>query len=399
MLMDGLRKFPTRPTGAGETFQLFRDGTPRTRAWLMAETGHSRSTVAARIDALVRIGVLAPTGEASSTGGRPPATFAFEPSARVVLGVDLGATRARVGLTDLAGKLLAELDELVAITDGPRAVLEWVADTAEKLLAQVGRTIRDLAGVGIGVPGPVDHTTGRPVNPPIMPGWNDVDVPQMLSARLGVPVAVDNDANIIALGEQRTIYPGERELLFVKVATGIGAGILMDGELRRGAQGAAGDIGHLSLAGHQDVLCRCGNYGCLEAVASLSSIAAHLSAETGEPVTTDDVVARVRVGDVRANSHVRQAGRDIGMALASAVNLLNPSRIVVGGHLALAGDQLIAGIREIVYQRCMPLATARLQITTARAGNNAGIVGAATLVIDHFLAPEAVEGLILSKEA
>lgn len=399
VLMDGLRKFPIRPTGAGDTFQLFLDGTPRTRAWLMSETGHSRSTVAARIDALVKIGVLAPTGEASSTGGRPPATFAFEPNARMVLGVDLGATRARVGLTNLSGKLLVEFDELVPIGDGPEKVLTWVADVAEKLLAQVGRTIRDLAGVGIGVPGPVDHTTGRPVNPPIMPGWNDVDVPAMLSARLGVPVAVDNDANIIALGEQRTIYPGERELLFVKVATGIGAGILMDGELRRGAQGAAGDIGHLSLADHADVLCRCGNYGCLEAVSSLSSIAGHLSSETGTDVTTDDVITRVRSGDVRANAHLRQAGRDIGAALASAVNLLNPSRIVVGGHLALAGDQLIAGIREVVYQRCMPLATARLSITTARAGNSAGIVGAATLVIDQFLSPEAIEGLILSKEA
>ncbi|GMA33216.1 ROK family protein [Litorihabitans aurantiacus] len=365
----------------------------------MAETGHSRSTVAARIDALCRIGVLVPTGEASSTGGRPPATFAFEPSARVVLGVDLGATRARIGLTDLAGRLLVELDELVAIADGPEPVLAWVADTAQALLARAGRTALDLAGVGIGLPGPVDHTTGRPVNPPIMPGWNDVDVPSILAARLGVPVAVDNDANIIALGEQRTIYPDERELLFVKVATGIGAGILMDGELRRGAQGAAGDIGHLSLPGKQDVRCRCGNDGCLEAVASLTSIAAHLSAESGTSVTTDDVVARVRVGDVQANAHVRQAGRDIGLALASAVNLLNPARIVVGGHLALAGDQLIAGIREVVYQRCMPLATARLQIETARAGSSAGIVGAATLVIDRFLSPEAVEGLILSKEA
>ncbi|PWD52524.1 sugar kinase [Serinibacter arcticus] len=396
--MDALRKFPARPTGAGETFQLFRDGAPRTRAWLMTQSGHSRSTVAARIDALCRIGVLAPTGEASSTGGRPPATFAFAPSARVVLGVDLGATRARIGLTDLAGTLLVERDELVAITDGPERVLAWVADTAEALLAEIGRPASDLAGVGIGVPGPVDHLTGRPANPPIMPGWNDVDVPSHLAERLGVAVAVDNDANIIALGEQRMIYPGERELLYVKVATGIGAGVLMDGALRRGAQGAAGDIGHLSLPGKQDVLCRCGNHGCLEAVASLASIARNLGQEEGAPVSTDDVIARVRVGDVRANAHVRQAGRDIGLALASAVNLLNPSRIVVGGLLALAGDQLIAGIREVVYQRCMPLATARLQIGTARGGSNAGIVGAATLVIDSFLSPEAVEGLILSKE-
>lgn len=398
VLMEGLAKFPPRPTGAGDMFQLFRDGAPRTRASLVSETGQSRSTVAARIDALRSVGLLVPAGEASSTGGRPPSTFAFDPRSRIVLGVDLGATHARIAVTDLAGEPLTHLDEPLAIADGPEHVLSWVAEAGDKLVAQAGRHRDELAGIGIGLPGPVDHTTGRPVNPPIMPGWDGTDVPAELHRRLGAPVMVDNDVNIMALGEHRTIAPDVDDLLFVKVATGIGAGVIMDGHLRRGAQGAAGDLGHVTVPGAGDIPCRCGNTGCLEAVAGGAALVEQLRRAGATVATTADIVALVRSGDVAAGQAVRQAGRDVGTVLAASVSLLNPSRIVIGGILAGAGEHLMAGIREVVYQRSLPLATQHLRITPSGAGAQAGVVGAAVLVIEQYLAPASVESLINAKE-
>ncbi|MEV0895116.1 ROK family protein [Promicromonospora sp. MEB111] len=377
-------------SGAGDMFQLLRDGRPRTRADLAAVTGQARSTVAARIDLLMTAGLIAPAGEATSTGGRPPATFAFAPSARVVLGVDLGATHARLALTDLASTVLAQRDLPLLITDGPDLVLDRVAETGAELLREAGRTTGELAGVGVGLPGPVEHATGKPNNPPIMPGWDNADVPAILGARFHAPVLVDNDVNIMALGEHRAAWPDVADLLFVKVATGIGAGIIADGALRRGAQGSAGDIGHVAVPGVTDIACRCGNIGCLEAIASGQAVASRLEGAT----TPADVVALVRAGDVAASQAVRQAGRDIGAVLATSVSLLNPSMIVIGGILADAGEHIVAGIREVVYQRSLPLATQHLRIVTARTGTQAGVLGASAMAVDQALSSDAVDRLV-----
>ncbi|ACZ31417.1 ROK family protein [Xylanimonas cellulosilytica DSM 15894] len=380
-----------RTPGAGALFQLLRDGRPRTRADLAAETGQARSTIAGRIDALLASGLVTPAGEASSTGGRPPTTFAFDPAVRVVLGVDLGATHARLAVTDLASRVLATLDAPLAIADGPAAVLDWVVDAGLKLLGEAGRAHDDLVGVGVGLPGPVEHGTGHPNNPPIMPGWDDADVPGLLGARFGAPVLVDNDVNIMALGEHRAAWPEVADLLFVKVGTGIGAGIIADGLLMRGAQGAAGDLGHVALPGAEDVPCRCGNLGCLEAVASAQAVADRLRATGAATPRGADVVELVRAGDLAAAQAVRQAGRDLGAVLAACVSLLNPSTIVIGGVLAEAGEHLVAGIREVVYRRSLPLATQHLRIVTARTGADAAVLGASAMAIDHVLSPAAVE--------
>src|SRR5450830_10375 len=383
-----------RPTDVGGLFQLLRDGLPRTRADLALLTGQARSTVAARVDLLLASGLVAPAGEASSTGGRPPATFAFSPSTRILLAVDLGATHARLAVTDLASTVLAEHHEALAIADGPDAVLDRVAAIGTKLVEQAGRTMGELAAVGVGLPGPVEHSTGRPTNPPIMPGWDDADVPGMVRHLLGAPVLVDNDVNIMALGEHWAEFPDVDHLLFVKVATGIGAGVISDGAIRRGAQGAAGDLGHVAVPGGQDVICRCGNVGCLEALASGRAIAAKLT-EAGLLATSGaDVIALVRAGDVRASSAVREAGRDLGRVLATCVSMLNPSVIVIGGRMAEAGEHLLAGIREVVYGRSLPLATQHLSIVTSRTKGRAGIVGASTMVIDHVLSSDGLEALL-----
>ena len=311
-----------------------------------------------------------------------------------MLAVELGATHARAAITDLSSTVLAETDATLAIAEGPQVVLDWVVSSAHQLLADQGRDLSDLAGVGVGLPGPVEHSTGRPINPPIMPAWDDVDVPGILATQLHVPVLVDNDVNLMALGEHRTAWPEVDDLLFVKVATGIGSGVICDGDLRRGAQGTAGDIGHIAVPGAEGVPCRCGNVGCLEAVASGQAVAESLTRQGLSARSGADVVALVRAGDLAASRAVRQAGREIGAVLAACVSLLNPQMIVIGGILAEAGEHLIAGIREVVYSRTLPLATQHLRIVTSQARSQVGILGASAMAVDHVLSPEAVDALI-----
>jgi predicted NBD/HSP70 family sugar kinase len=393
--MPADRAFPDGlAAGRGEVFQLLRDGRPRTRAELSAETGLARSTIAERIETLLASGLLRSADKAGSTGGRPPTMFTFNPAARVVLAADIGATHAKVALTDLTSDVLAEQETKVDLAIGPEAVLGYVAEAGQELLDQTGRSARDLLGVGVGLPGPVEHSTGRPVIPPIMPGWDGFDVKAHLHERLGVLTLVDNDVNLMALGEHKTHWPDAPNMMFVKVATGIGSGLISDGRLHRGSRGSAGDMGHVQVPHGVEVPCRCGNLGCLEAVASGAAIAARLTAAGIPALTSSDVVALARSGSVDAVQRIRQAGRDIGEVLATAVSLFNPSVIVVGGSLSQAGEHLIAGVREVVYRRSLPLATTELRIVRSRAGNRAGVIGAATMVIDHALSPFELDALL-----
>ena len=388
----------TRPsalggTGASELFQLLRDGRPRTRAELAAMTGLARSTVGLRLDALTGLGLVGPFADAVSTGGRPPSRVALVPSARVVLGADFGAGHLNLVLTDLVGEALTGRRSLLDIADGPEAVLTTMVAEADALLAELGRTRRDLIGVGIGLPGPVQFSTGRPVAPPIMPGWDGFDVPGWVRGHLDVPVLVDNDVNIMALGERSFAWPDVDHFLFVKVATGIGSGIISGGRLQRGAQGIAGDIGHVQVPRGAGIPCHCGNVGCLEAVASGPAIAAALRREGIDVPGGAEVVDLVRAGDIAAIQAVRQAGRDIGEVLTACVNMINPSTIAIGGSMAQAGEHLIAGVREVVYSRSMPLATEHLSIVQSRSGEKAAVIGASMQAIHHALSPAAIDEL------
>ncbi|MGM7776062.1 ROK family transcriptional regulator [Arthrobacter sp. KNU-44] len=379
---------------AGDLFQLLRDGQARTRAELALTTGLARSTVASRIDALMNSGLVGPAGEASSSGGRPPSRFAFNPAARVVLAVDVGATHVIVAVTDLGGTVLAERRLAQEVADGPDVVLGRVVAAGRELLTEADRNLEDLAGIGIGLPGPVEHDTGRPIKPPIMPGWDGFDVVRYMQRSLPVPVLVDNDVNIMALGERTAYWPDHDNLLFIKIATGIGAGIISSGELQRGANGTAGDLGHVRVPRGDDVLCRCGNYGCLEALASGPAVARQLQAQGLAATNGGDVLRLVAEGNLQAIQALRQAGRDVGDVLATVVNLLNPSMIVIGGSVGEAGEHLVAGIREVVYRRSLPLATSHLRIGISMAGDQAAILGASQMVTQHVLSPAVIEATL-----
>ncbi|TFC02454.1 ROK family protein [Cryobacterium adonitolivorans] len=382
-------------TGTSDLFQILRDGHSRTRTELASLTGLARSTIALRIDSLVKLGLVGPSADAPSTGGRPSSQVALATGTKIVLGVDIGASHVRIAVSDLTGRPLYETSAAIAVAAGPDSVLGWVIEAGDTLLRESGRPTADLLAIGVGLPGPVEYSSGRPINPPIMPGWDRFDVRGTLQAHFHVPVLVDNDVNIMALGERETAWPNVDHLIFVKVATGIGSGVISGGILQRGAQGIAGDIGHVQVPRGADVPCHCGNRGCLEALASGPALAAQLRGQGLHINTNQDVVDLVKRGNLEAIQAVRQAGRDLGEVLTACVSLINPSVIVIGGSMAQAGEHLIAGVREVVYTRSMPLATQHLQITQSGAGPDAAVIGASMLAIHHALSPARVDAMVL----
>lgn len=373
------------PRDSRELLRILRTGSPRTRAQLSELTGLARSTIAARLEPLVANGLVVTAGSELSSGGRPPAFVAFNPAARIVLAIDLGATHGVVAVTDLAGDIVRMTTRDLAIADGPERVLGWALATATTLLEKSGREPAELVGIGIGLPGPVEHSTGMPTNPPIMPGWNRFDVPAYVRRVFDVPVFVDNDVNVLALGEQAVAWPEVRELLFVKVSTGIGAGIIAGGRLQRGAQGSAGDLGHVRVPFTRRTPAHGDADADLEALASGPAIARAMTEAGVTASTSHDVLRLAQAGDAVAVQAIRQAGRDLGEALATVVNLLNPSVVVIGGSMARAGEHLLAGVREIVYGQSTPLATQHLTIAHSRVGATGGVLGAAIMVTQRVL--------------
>ncbi len=378
----------------GDLLHLIRSGRARTRGELGQVTGLARSTVSQRIDALKAAGLVVELAEAApSTGGRPPSLLGFNADAGLVLVADLGATHSRVAVSNLLAEPIAETSAEIDIDLGPSEVLAWVEESFDFLLSEIRRPAADVRGIGIGLPGPVDFARGMAVNPPIMAGWHLYEVATHFRESYQVPVLVDNDVNIMALGEYWVMEPKVEDFVFIKVGTGIGSGLILGGSLHRGAKGAAGDIGHVR-ATNDEAHCRCGNNGCLEATAGGAAIAAALREGGIEAADGRDVVELVEKGDREATRSLRAAGRLIGQVLASTVNLLNPALIMVGGDLARAESQLLDGIREVVYQRSTSLSTTDLQITASSLGDRAGITGAAAMVIEHIFAPSAIDQVL-----
>ncbi|MGQ3381933.1 ROK family protein [Glutamicibacter sp. TV12E] len=381
-------------SGASELFQILRDGRPRTRTELADLMGLARSTVTLRIEALMDLGLVGYVDDAISTGGRPSTRIALKAGSKVVLGIDIGASHVRVALTDLLGHRLKENSQSIEVSKGPDVVLECAVNLGKELLESTNHSLTDLLSVGVGVPGPVEHRTGRPFNPPIMPGWNGFDVPGLLKDHFNVPVLVDNDVNIMALGERNAAWPDVDNMLFVKIATGIGSGIISNGRLQRGADGVAGDIGHIRVHNGTGTPCHCGNLDCLEAVASGPAVAKKLRALGHEANSSEDVIALVSSGNAEAVHAVRQAGRDVGEVLSACVSLINPSVIVIGGSMTLTGEHFIAGIREVVYSRAIPVATQHLRIVQSGSGLDAGVLGASMLAIHHAMSPKHIDALV-----
>jgi glucokinase-like ROK family protein len=381
----------------GMLLRLLRDLGPVSRAELGDAVHLSRSKLAVELDRLTEMGLVEPRGLAASRGGRRSSIVDLASGLRF-LGIDIGATSVDVALTDAHLSVVEQISEPIDVRNGPEAVLAVVLELVGKLRAE--DSALELHGAGVGVPGPVSFRDGVPVAPPIMPGWNQYPVRSVLAQHLGCTVLVDNDVNIMALGEMHAgLARSVDDLLFVKVGTGVGCGIVVDGNVYRGASGSAGDIGHIRVD-DDGPMCTCGNVGCLEAHFSGAALArdaleaarsgrsellAARLAEAGS-LSGADVAAALAAGDPAAHELVRAGGRNLGLLLAGLVSFFNPGMVVLGGEVSMGlGHPLLAEIRSVVYRRSLPLATGNLPIVLSELGSQAGVVGAARMISDSVL--------------
>ncbi|MFI7023781.1 ROK family protein [Micromonospora sp. NPDC049900] len=373
--------------------RLLRDQGAVSRAELADRLEIPRPRLLAELERLVGHGYVAEAGMAASRGGRRSTLVELSPDLRFAA-VDLGASSIDVEVVNGRLEPVAAYAETADIRSGPKAILHRVNELLAK--ARVDGVYDRLNAVGIGVPGPVSFRDGVPVSPPIMPGWDRFPVRELLTREHGCPAVVDNDVNIMAIGERHGgVAHSVDDFLFVKIGTGIGCGIYLSGEVYRGTDGCAGDIGHIQVDGHGPV-CSCGNAGCLEALFSGAALAkdATAAARTGASpalaerlrvqgtVTAQDVAAGAVEGDVACIQLIREGGRRVGSVLAGLVSFTNPSMIVIGGGLAQLGHVLLAEIRSVVYRRSLPLATGNLPVVLSELGPRAGVAGAAVLASD-----------------
>ncbi|MFD7923117.1 ROK family protein [Streptomyces sp. NPDC059740] len=389
---------------AGHLLNLIRSGQADTRGALQALTGLSRSTVGLRLDALLRAGWVREAGGTASTGGRPSTRLEFDSHHALVLTADLETTHARAALVDLAGHVVAETGDRLDIADGPEKVLDHLGSLFAALLSQTATPADRVCGIGLSVPGPVDFATGRVILPPIMPGWDGHPIGETLQRALAthtgtaappVPVLVDNDANLMALAEQRRHHADCGAFVLVKVGTGIGAGVIVDGAVYRGIDGGAGDIGHIRLHDRENARCMCGSHGCLAAVASGRALAGQLSA-LGVPARSgSDVRALLAGGQPDAVRLAREAGQRCGEVLVTVVSLLNPGVLMIAGDLA--ETHFVTGVRELLYQRALPRSTRGLQVVTSHLGDRAGLAGAACMVVDHLYSPAQADARLAAR--
>ncbi|MFD7684953.1 ROK family protein [Streptomyces sp. NPDC059781] len=389
-----------RPANAHQArlLRLLRDGGPNSRAQLGDQVDLSRSKLAVEVDRLLETDLVVADGLAASRGGRRSHNIRLNPHLRF-LGVDIGATSVDVAVTNAELEILGHINQPMDVREGPVAVFEQVLAMAAKLKAS--GLAEGFDGAGIGVPGPVRFPEGIPVAPPIMPGWDGFPVREALSQDLGCPVMVDNDVNLMAMGEQHAgVARTVADFLCVKIGTGIGCGIVVGGEVYRGTTGSAGDIGHIQAV-PDGRPCACGNRGCLEAHFSGAALARdameaaeqRLSAELAGRLETNgtlsavDVAAAAAAGDATALDLIREGGNRTGQVIAGLVSFFNPGLVVIGGGVTGLGHTLLAAIRTQVYRGSLPLATGNLPIVLGELGPAAGVIGAARLISDHLFSP------------
>ncbi|MFS0853615.1 ROK family protein [Microbacterium sp. 179-I 3D4 NHS] len=375
-------------TSAGGILTLVRDGYASSRAEISRLTGLAPSTVTLRIDELITHGYLTESGEGRSRGGRRPRTLTVADAQRYVAGVDLGARHATLVLCDTAGEPLARKRIATDISRPPEAVLRGMHEEILSMGAEFPE--RELAGIGLSLPGPVGSPDGRVISPSRMPGWNGIDAAAILRGISGVPVIAENDANAMAWGEY--VVGGRRSpyMIVVKAGSSIGVGIIADGRLHRGARGLAGDVSHTAVADGPKTLCSCGRFGCLDAVAGGRAIVAALAAD-GLPVEdVSDVAEYARDAHPLAARLLREAGLRTGAVVATLVGFFNPDRVVIGGALS-AAEAFVAGVRSSVYDLCLPMSTSGLELVESTAGWEGGARGAAVLMLAELLDPAAVD--------
>ncbi|HLE28186.1 MAG TPA: ROK family transcriptional regulator [Anaerolineales bacterium] len=364
------------------------------RAEIAEQLSVSRSTVSSIVDNFISSGLVLERGVGASRGGRRPIVLEINPDAGRVVGVDMGASHMLVVVADLRGQILCEAEDQLDIASGPEVCLRGMSGLVSETLAQAGCSLEKVRAIGVGVPGPVVAAQGIVSSPPIMPGWDGFPIRQWLEAQWRRSVMIDNDADLGALGEWTFgAGQGEANLAYIKIGTGIGCGILLDGRLYHGVLGTAGEIGHVTIS-QDGPPCKCGNYGCLEAMAGGRAIAqraqmvvkagqrtALANLPPGHEITARDVALAAQAGDAISQQLLGDAGRHIGSALASLINLLNPGLILIGGGVAEAGEFILGPVQEAVQQRSLRASLQATRIAQAALGRHSVSMGAVSLAL------------------
>lgn len=373
-----------RERNRAQVIDVLRRSRVASRADIARLSGLSRTTVSSLVNELLETGLVVEAevevADQAHGRGRPGVLLALEPAAGTALGIDFGHSHIRVALADLSSRVLAERWVAADVDSSADAAMERALELVEAVLVEAGAERERVIGVGMGLPGPIDRGTGAVGSSVILPGWSGRHPAAEVQDRLGVPVRVDNDANLGALGEiSAGAAVGARDIVYLKVSSGIGAGLVLDGRVHRGATGLAGEFGHVIVdpAGR---VCRCGNRGCLETVASAPALLEPMRAAHGD-LDVPELVRLAAAGEVGAQRVIVDAGRAVGRVLADVVNLVNPELIVVGGDLAQAGESLLDGMQESIRRYALPAAGAAVSVRAGVLGDRAEVLGALTLVI------------------
>lgn len=381
---------------------VIRRDVANTRPNVVRATGLGRTLVNQRLDELLDLDIIREGDVVAVPRGRSPRELVFNREKADVLCADIGAAGLFVGLANIGGMLLESVYIPHDVASGPEATLAIVEREFDRIAASRSALSFNVWGIGIGLPAPVEFSSGRPVSPPIMPSWNEYDVRGHLQAKYGVPVWVDNDTNLMVIGELRAgVARGVEDVVLFKVSTGIGAAMISQGYIHRGARGAAGDVGHVQLSEFAGLVCRCGKLGCLEAVAggaAMSSMAAAAAiagtssflteAAADHVLQVSDVVRGFLARDPVCVALIEESARLVGENIARYINFFNPAMVILGGRVMLAGDAYLATIRNLVYDRSLPLATRDVVITRTELGEQSALIGAAHLAIDEIFLPE-----------
>lgn len=374
---------------------MVRTGEAMTRPEIGRVTGLGRGVVTQRVDHAIELGYLEDGEFGPSSGGRAPRTLRFRGERGIIAVCALGALHIHVGIAALDGDIIDQTHREWDIARGPAETLDAAMGMIDELLSRGPKA--PVWGVAVGIPGPVDFETGRPVAPPIMPGWNGFDLRRRFEQHYEAPVWVDNDVNLLALGERARRRDENPDLIYCKVGSGIGAGLLSHGRIHRGANGAAGDIGHVRVR-ESDAPCRCGKVGCLEAVAGGWALVRDAEAaiaggatgslaqasHDGQGPRPETIARAAENGDALAIGLIQRSARDVGEAIAALVNMFNPGVIVIGGAVAAAGELFLAEVRQRVYELSLPLATRDLSIVQSVDDVREPLRGGADLVREQL---------------
>lgn len=392
--------------------QIIRRRGAVSRSIITEITGWSKAKTTQETRNLINKEYLVEIGDGASKGGRKPRLLKINPNLGYIIGIDIGVTSLDLALADIGGEILVRFSEPVDLRQGPEIVLGRCVEIALDMLKKQDGKPEEVLGIVSGVPGPVDFIEGVLIAPPLIPEWERFQIRSFLKKTFtSTFVMVDNDVNIMAIGER---YVGEaagiNHFIFVKIGTGIGAGLISNGKIHRGRDGCAGDIGHICVD-KKGPLCNCGNFGCLEMMTAGPAIAkkameaaqkgksplmAQMMEDNGGVLTAIDVNKACLEADSEALCIIRESGKLIGEVLAGLVNFFNPSHIILGGGVSNFGNHLLVAIRQTILKRSLPLATKHLSINFSRAGADAGVIGAIAMASEYLFAIEDAPNRIIT---